>query len=275
MHARHCAAGENGRVLDPHTALAAAARPLPQAASTLRRVLLLGGGGALGTAVLGRLLADHRFATVGVLADAALQPTLRRLQAVQPEGAEAFGADTALIVFDRERHANGREAAFVRTEPAELTAWARRLRAAGVQTLLVVVPHRAALLPAALKAGLASLDEGTVAALGFRQLVFMRMSQAGGSGDAGGGSWPQRLGHWLIGQMHWMVPQREQPVRAATVARVAVELALQLPAAAPATRVLAPEWLWHAAQASDPAPLLAAWLAGQPPPAQRVPTTRM
>jgi hypothetical protein len=212
---------------------------------------------------------------VGVLADATLQPTLRRLQAVQPEGTEAFGADTALIVFDRERHANGREAAFVRTEPAELTAWARRLRAAGVQTLLVVVPHRAALLPAALKAGLASLDEGTVATLGFRQLVFMRMAQAGGAGAAGAGSWPQRLGHWLLAQLHWMVPQREQPVRAATVARVAAELALQLPGAAPATRVLAPEWLWHAAQASDVEPLLAAWLAGQPLPAQRVPTTRL
>jgi hypothetical protein len=275
MHGRHCAAGENGRVLDPHTALAAAARPLPQSTAPPRRVLLLGGGGALGTAVLEQLLADHRFATVGVLADATLQPTLRRLQAVQPEGTEAFGADTALIVFDRERHANGREAAFVRTEPAELTAWARRLRTAGVQTLLVVVPHRAALLPAALKAGLASLDEGTVAALGFRQLVFMRMSQAGGGGDAGAGSWPQRLGHWLLSQLHWMVPQREQPVRAATVARVAAELALQLPGAAPATRVLAPEWLWHAAQASDIEPLLAAWLAGQPLPAQRVPTTRL
>jgi hypothetical protein len=261
-------------VLDPHAALAAAARPLPLAAAALRRVLLIGGGGALGTAVLEQLLADHRFATVGVLADATLQPTLRRMQAVQPEGAAAFGADTALIVFDRERHANGREAAFVRAEPAELQAWAARLRAAGVQTLLVVVPHRAALLPAALKAGLASLDEGAVAALGFRQLVFMRMAQAGGA-SAGGGSWPQRLGHWLLGQLHWMVPQREQPVRAATVARVAAALALALPGAAPATRVLAPEWLWHAAQAGDIEALLAAWLAGQPPPAQRVPTARL
>jgi hypothetical protein len=255
-------------VLDPQTALAAAARPLPPAASAPRRVLLLGGGGALGAAVLERLLAEHRFAQIGVLADATLQPTLRRLQAVPPAAAEAFGADTALIVFDRERHANGREAAFVRTEPAELAPWARRLRAAGVQTLLVVVPHRAALLPAALKAGLASLDEGAVAALGFRQLVFMRMAQAGGAGEAGG-SWLQRLGQGLLGQMHWMVPQREQPVRAATVARVAVELAQQLPGAAPATRVLAPEWLWHAAQASEPGPLLAAWLAGQPAPASR------
>lgn len=236
-----------------------------------RKVLVAGGGGALGSAVLERVLAEHRFAAVGVLADATLNPTMRRLQPVAASDAAlaAFAPDTALVVYDRDRHANGREAAFWRPEPAALPALAAQLQGAGVRILVVVVPHSPALLPAALMQGLASLDEGAVAAMGFEHLVFMRMSQAGGSGSPGGSA-PQRLAGWMLSQLTWMVPQRQQPVRAATVARVAVELARQLPGAAPGTRVLPPEWLWHAAQAPDStalAALLQGWLQGQALPA--------
>jgi nucleoside-diphosphate-sugar epimerase len=257
-------------MLDTHTALAAAARPPPRTGSAPRRVLVAGGGGTLGSAVLERLLAEHRFARVGVLAEATLNPALRRLQPVadDPAAFAAFAPDTALVVYDRERLANGREAALLRPQPADLLALATRLRAAGVQTLVVVVPHSAALLPAALSQGLASLDEGAVAALGFARLVFMRTAQAGGEGSRPA-RWPERLAAWMLSQLHWMVPARQQPVRAATVARVAVDLALQLPAAEPGTRVLAPEWLWHAAQTGDArslAALLGAWLSGQAPP---------
>lgn len=252
-------------MLDPQTALAAAARPLPRRMASSRRVLVAGGAGALGTAVLERLLAGHRFEQVGVLAAPTLNPALRRLQVVAPDTAAlaAFAPDTALVVFDRARHANGREAAFVRPEPAALPALAAQLHTAGVRTLIVAVPHRAALLPAALKAGLASLDEAAVAGLGFDHLLFMRMAQAGGSGSVAA-HWPQRLADGLLAQLHWMVPQQQQPVRTATVAQVAVRLALVLPAAAPGTRVLAPEWLWQAAQVEGATrdALLDAWLAG-------------
>ena len=50
-----------------------------------RRALVLGGGGALGAAVLEQLLASHRFERVGVLAQRALQPALRGLEVV-PDG---------------------------------------------------------------------------------------------------------------------------------------------------------------------------------------------
>ncbi len=236
-----------------------------------RRALVLGGGGALGAAVLEQLLAGHRFERVGVLTSAVLQPALRGLQPVadEPAALATFAADTALIVFDRARHANGRDAAFVRLLPSELSARAAALRAAGVRRLVVVVPHTPALLPQALKAGLATLDEGAVAAMDFEHLVFMRMAQAGGQGGEGGSA-PQRLAAWMLSQLHWLVPQREQPVRGLTVARVAAALAAALPAAAPGTRVLPPEWLWLVAQGGDVAELMARWLAGEPLPALAV-----
>ncbi len=265
-------------MLNPLHALHAAHRPVVPVPEHSRHVLVAGGGGALGSAVLERVLAEHRFARVGVLADSSLNPSLRRLQPVPPTdtGLAAFAPSAALVVYDRERHANGREAAFWRPEPAALPALAAQLQGAGVQTLVVVVPHSPALLPAALMQGLASLDEGAVAALGFPHLVFMRMAQTGGPGGAGGtgDSAPQRLAGWMLSQLSWMVPQRQQPVRAATVARVAVELARQLPQAAPGTRVLPPEWLWHAAQVPDStalAGLLQGWLQGQSLPAGGTP----
>lgn len=234
-----------------------------------RRALVLGGGGALGAAVLEQLLASHRFERVGVLAQRALQPALRGLQPLDdrdPQALARFGADTALIVFDRQRHANGRDAAFVRPLPAELPALAARLHAAGVRVLVVVVPHAPALLPQALKAGLATLDEGAVAAMDFEHVVFMRMAQAGGEGAMrlqGLRSRAQRLAQWMLSQLHWMVAQREQPVRSSTVARVAAALAVGLPAAPRGTRVLPPEWLSLAAQGGDAQGLLAGWLAGR------------
>ena len=80
--------------------------------------------------------------------------------------AEPQRADTAVIVFERARRSNGRDEAFMQPEPEQLVELAMQLRAGGVRRLLVVVPHAPALLPQALKAGLATLDEGRVAALG-------------------------------------------------------------------------------------------------------------
>jgi hypothetical protein len=199
---------------------------------------------------------------VGALVD---QPIRAALQGFEPVDDEAtalrdFGADAALVVFDRARRAFGRERAFVRPEPLALPALATRLHAAGVRSLVVVVPHRPALLPMALQQGLASMDEAAVAALGFEHLVFMRMAQAA---DATGGaalSAPQRLARWMLSQLHWMVPQREQPVRADTVARVAAALAVDLPDAPPGTRVLPAALLWQAAQQRDAQALVGTWL---------------
>jgi hypothetical protein len=215
--------------------------------------------------VVERLLAGRRFAHVGVWTTRPLQPALRGMEPVPDEALEAFGADTAVVVFDRQRHANGRELAFARPDPADLIALATRLRAAGVQVLLVVVPHAAGSLPQALTAGLASLDEGAVAALGFSHLVFMRSAQDGrGAATDEKRSPPERLVHWMLGQLQWMVPQRDQPVRALTVARAAARLATELPRTPPGTRVLPPEWLWAAAQSPRTDRAIDGWLAGEP-----------
>lgn len=98
----------------------------------------------------------------------------------------------------------------------------------------------------------------------------MRMPQsavARGAGDVGALNAPQRLAGWMLSQLHWMVPQREQPVRATTVACVAVALALQLPGSASGTRMLPAELLWRAAQQRDVQATVQAWLNGSPLPA--------
>jgi hypothetical protein len=240
----------------------AAPRMAPARADVL---LVVGGGGVLGSALLARALGSGRFGRVQALVAKDLASALRGFEPL-PEAAlgGALRADTAVIVFERMRRSNGRDEAFVQPQPEQLAELAAQLRAGGVRRLLVLVPHAPALLPQALKVGLATLDEGRVAALGFEQLLFVRAAQAGAGSAALG--WAQRLAAVWLAQLAWMVPQREQPVRAQRVAELAVELAWRLEYAAPATRVLAPELLWQAAQAGDGGALLGAWLDGEPPP---------
>jgi hypothetical protein len=227
------------------------------------RVLVAGAGGALGAAVMQALLASPGIERVGALATRPIGAALRGFVAVADDDASlaGFGARSAVVVFDRARHAQGREDAFLRPGPAALPALASRLLAAGVRTLLVVVPHAPALLPMALQQGLASLDEAAVAALGFEHLVFMRMAQAAGA-DAVPLDAARRLARWMLSQLRWMIPQREQPVRAETVAAVAAALVRRLPAAPAGTRVLPAALLWQAAQQRDAEAAVAAWLAG-------------
>lgn len=254
-------------MLDPAQALAAVARPpspLPVPPSA-RRVLVVGGAGPLGSALVESLLGAHRFERVAVAVQRRVSPALRGLVIVDDSDAawQAFAPESALIVFDRERKANGRDDAFVRPQPEQLLALATRLRAAGARQLIVALPHAPAMLPQALKAGLASLDEGAVADLGFDHVVFMRLAQTGLPAGADEASRPQRLADWMLRQLHWMVPSSEQPVRRETVARVVARLLIELPAAPRGTRVLPPDLLWHAAQAADLEPLVQRWLAGE------------
>src|SRR5262249_10115949 len=153
----------------------------------------------------------------------------------------AGGAEVAFIVFERARHSNGRDDAFVQPQPAELLPIATALRAGGVRRLLVVVPHAPALLPKALEAGFASAPEAAASALGFEHLVLLRAPQAAGAGAPG--PLLQRFAAWWLGQLRWMVPQREQPLRAVTLAALVVQIARLLPGAPPGTRVAAPDLL--------------------------------
>lgn len=245
-------------------ALRAGASGTPAArAATRRRAIVAGGAGALGAAVLEELLASRVFGHVGVLVTQPLNAALRGLVAVTDGAPSAEEAeDTALIVFDRERHANGRDLAFLKPRPDDLSRLAVRLRGRGARHLVVVLPHAAASLPDALKRGLGNLDEQAVAALDFEHVVLMRPARPPEAQAARGAL--QRVAHGVLAQMRLMVPQREQPVRAAKVARFAVRIAEALPGAAPGTRVLSPEIVWQAAQGNgDPAAWARAWLHGE------------
>lgn len=229
------------------------AGPLPK----LQRALVLGGGGTLGSALLAEALVAGRFQRVGAWVRGTLASTLRGFDALPSlDGAQA---DVAFVVFERGRHSNGRDEAFVQPDPADLPALAQDLRAQGVRRLLVVVPHAPALLPHALKHGFANEAEHAVAGLGFEHLVFLRAAQAGVRQRSG--QRLQRFADWWLAQLNWMVPHSDQPVRAVTVAALVVRLAQLLPAAPPGTRVLPPELLWQAALAEAPEALLSAWLA--------------
>jgi hypothetical protein len=235
-------------------------------------LLVLGGGGVLGSAVLTAALACGRFARVQAWVARELASTLRDFEAVPALGGR-LQADTAILVFERTRRSNGRDDAFVQPQPEQLVALATQLRAGGVRRLLVVVPHAPALLPEALKHGLSTLDEGRVAALGFEQLLFLRAAQSGGAAAVAGG-WTRRFAAVWLAQMSWMVPQREQPLRTQRLAELLVELGWRLAEAPPATRVLPPELLWQAAQGEAAGTLLAAWLAGEPLPAPKLAAQR-
>jgi hypothetical protein len=261
------------RAVDALTqALRGASASPPVRPGRAEQLLVLGGGGVLGAAVLARALACGRFERVQALVARPLASALRGFEPLPLSALDGpLRADTAFVVFERTRRSNGRDDAFVQPQPAQLAALALQLRRGGVRRLLVVVPHAPALLPHALKAGLASLDEAGVAALGFEQLLFMRAAQAAG-GDTVASGWMQRLAAGWLSQLSWMVPQLEQPVRTERLAELAVELAWRLPQAPSCTRVLPPELLSQAAQAPDAGALLEAWLQGRPlpsPQAQR------
>jgi hypothetical protein len=239
-----------------HQALGGAQHTPQLPLQVLQALLVVGGGGTLGSAVLAQALVAGRFARVQALVSETLASTVRgfqplHVQVLQAGGPDADGSDvaTAVVVFERQRQSNGRDDAFVHPDPTELPALALQLHRRGVRRLLVVVPHAPALLPQALSHGLASLDEAAVAALGFEQLVFLRASQS--TLAAAQGSRLERFAAWWLSQLAWMVPQRQQPVRAAVLARCVVQLARLLPLLAQGTRVIAPETLWHWAQQEE------------------------
>lgn len=246
-----------------------AAPPAPRSA------LVAGGGGALGSAVVEQMLAGRAFRPLHVLVTqdfhasaAGLQPVVVDDDLALPEGLGGL----ALIVFDRARHANGRDAAFVRPAPERLPALAAALQRAGARDLLIVLPHAAASLPNALKAGLANLDEQAVAALGFERVVFMRSAQPPDALESRG---LQRVADVVLAQLRLMTPQHLQPVRAAKVAQLAAALARQLGDAPAGTRVMAPELVWQAAQSDDMDRYARAWLHGEALPEARIRVRRM
>lgn len=240
-----------------------------------RSTVVAGGGGALGAAVVEQLLASRTLRPLRVLVTQDFHASTAGLLPVVTDDTLALPAalgELAVIVFDRERHANGRDAAFVRPAPERLPALAAALLRAGARDLLVVLPHAAARLPQALKAGLANLDEQAVAALGFERVVFMRSAQPPAELQSRG---LQRVADVVLAQLRLMLPQHQQPVRARKVAQLAAALARHLGEAPTGTRVMPPELVWQAAQLDDVDPFARAWLRGEALPEARLRVPRM
>ncbi|MBS0446632.1 MAG: hypothetical protein JSR59_11870 [Proteobacteria bacterium] len=267
-------------MIPPEIALrgGAAGQRVRAAASIDASTVVVGGGGTLGSAVLEGLLAARGNGRVHVLATRALRSSADGLDALvgasleSPYPALPLGR-TGVVVFDRARHANGRDNAFLRPQPADLVGCARWLHGAGVRHLLVVLPVDPARMPLALRAGLAGLDEHAVAALGFEHVVFVRPAELAGAAPATARL--QRLAHAVLAQWRLMLPQSQQPVRVRQVAAWVVALARELPGSPSGTRVAAPELVWLAAQGRDMRRLAAAWLAGDELPPPHLPRRRM
>jgi hypothetical protein len=242
-------------------ALRGANAGLPSKLGPAPTALVIGGGGTLGSALLAETLSAGRFLRVHALVVEGLASALRGFVPMPHQAlarGEPLGIDVAFIVFERARHSHGRDDAFLQPEPDQLLPLAQALHSRGVKRLLVVVPHAPSLLPGALKGGLASLDEGAVAALGFEHLVLLRSAQD--AAPPGGRGTVQRLADWWLSQLRWMVPQAEQPVRAVRLAALVVQLARLLPSAEPGTRVVPPELLSRASTAGDAEAVFADWL---------------
>ena len=232
----------------PLQVLQAAGRPAPAVARP--RLLIAGATGALGNEVLRRLVGASSFGGTQVLAREPITEGLRGVQTrVVPSAAPAewppAAADVAVVLFDPPRMFYQRERALWTPAPEQLVELARWLRAGGVRTLAVVLPHAPGRLPEALKRGLAGLDEQAVASLGFERVIIIRSAQQPAA--AAHASAPVRLAHWMLGIFKYMVPSSEQPVRAVKVAQL---LAAALQLAPPGIHVAAPEVVWRAAQGS-------------------------
>lgn len=242
---------------DPLQVLQAGWRAAPSQAQP--RLIIAGATGVLGNEVLRRLVGSSVYAQTQVLAREPITEGLRGVRTALVAGDEPGDwppahADVAVILFDPPRMFYERERALWTPRPDQLVAVARWLRASGVHTLAIVLPHAPGRLPEALKRGLASLDEQAVASAGFQRLLILRSARKPQEPRAK--SAPARLADWMLGIFKYMVPSSEQPVRATRVAQL---LAAALRIVPPGIHVAPPDLVWQAAQ-QDPAEVARRWL---------------
>ncbi|MEJ6021671.1 hypothetical protein [Ramlibacter sp. PS4R-6] len=228
------------------------------------RLVVAGATGALGNEVLRLVAGLQLYRDVQVLAREPITAGLRGVGTHvvgdgPPGDWPVLAADAAVVMFEPPRLFYQRERALWTPQAGELLPLARWLRAGGVTTLAIVLPHTQMRLPEALKRGLADLDEHAIAMLAFDRLLIVRSAQAPQA--AAHRNVLQRIAHGMLAVGKYMVPSSEQPVRAVKVAQF-VAHALRL--APPGIHVAASETVWQAAQ-GDVGAAVAAWLDGKIP----------
>jgi hypothetical protein len=215
------------------------------------RVLIAGGAGALGSAVLERFCGTGAWGTVSVLVQDRLQSTLPFVETIHIDSVDTPDkSPIGIIIFDQARNYADRERAFWMPAPEQLFEAAKKLQAHGVESLAVVVPHLQASLPQALKLGLANIDEQQVSELHFKRLLFVRPAAV--RTDEKHADFLPWLAHWMLKQLSYIVPDNQRPVRAVKLASfVEAALSAWVKSGSMGTRVVSPELLWQAAAAAD------------------------
>jgi hypothetical protein len=232
-------------------ALAAHQQPVAKPTSA-EPVLLVGAGGALGSAVLRALCAR------GAVQVAITQPLLNAATDVVPVMLALAHAPVVVVVIDHAPHGKSREAALAQCAPDALLALAQRLHATGTHTLVVVTPHNELSLPAALQRGLLNLDERALAAVGFAHLALVRPARKAAPSASSGAL--QSVADRLFDTLKFMVPSQQQPVMHRKVAAFVEATVTALPRAAPGTHIAGAELVWQSAQAAQADAVVQAWL---------------
>jgi hypothetical protein len=228
--------------------------------NTKPSLLIAGGAGALGSAVLERVCGSGLWRSVTVYTQGHLHSSLGALDTLSvDELAPDVKADAGIIVFDHARNFHERERRLWMPAPHDLLSTAQRMQAQGVRSLAVVVPYLQASLPQALKAGLVSLDEQVLNAMCFERLLIIRPAHASQKLQARHAL--DAVAHWMLSQLRYMIPEHERPVRAIKLAAFTdAALHAWINSGKRGTKVVAPEVLWQAAAASDMASYVKAWL---------------
>ncbi len=228
---------------------------------TKPRVLLAGGAGVLGSVMLERLSGSVHWQDVTVFTQDTLQSSLQNVLTLPSQDTSSYDEyELGVIVLDQPRNFHERERVFWMPEPQDLLQVALRMQSHRVKTLAIIVPHLQASLPQSLKAGLASLDEQAVSALGFDRLLILRPSRA--QHGVGPSQLLPSVAAWMLKQLSFMIPERDRPVRAIKLAAFADEaLHAWHTQGSKGTRVIAPEVLWQAAAAQDIHRFASRWAA--------------
>jgi hypothetical protein len=237
--------------VSPSQALSAINRSLHVAHSP-PDLLIAGATGALGNAVMQRLVGTHRYAHTQVLAREPMGQGMRMVSLLQVDGESTAWplptqrSEVAVVMFEPPRMFYERERALWTPSPEQLPALATWLKRCGVQTLAIVLPHAQGSLPESLKRGLASLDEQALASVGFERLLIVRSAQKPAASIK---THPlEKLAYWMLGIFQLMVPNTEQPVRPSKMAQVVDALLQTTPRG---ISVLAQEEVWALAQQDE------------------------